>query len=135
MNFDPVGVTKDGDYYMKFHKPFNIVEKIQLLQRWILVQSFAYYVLDSNIASDFKYDDNAKQLVELMKKHPEEAKRSRYSDYFYDYCPTEEDVHYTSGFDLLERVRKDDEKLFRYIHIDAAKALDLKATYGMEGIS
>ena len=134
MNFDPVGVTKDGDYYMKFHKPFNIVEKIQLLQRWILVQSFAYYELNENIASDFKYDDNAKQLVELMKNNPEEAKRSRYSQYFYDYCPAAEDVHYTSGFDLLERVRKLDSDLYRKLHIDAAMALDLKAKYGMEGM-
>lgn len=135
MNFDPVGVDRNGDYYMKFRKPFNIVEKIQLLQRWILVQSFAYYVLDSNIANDFKYDDNAKQLVELMKNHPEEAKRSRYSEYFYDYCPTEENVHYTSGFDLLERVRKTDADLYRKLHMDAAKALDFKAKYGVEGMS
>ena len=146
MNFDPVGVTKDGDYYMKFHKPFNIVEKIQLLQRWILVQSFAYYVLDSNIASDFKYDDNAKQLVGLMKNNPDEAKRSKYSEYFYDYCPADDDVHFTSGFDLIERVRKADKELYRFIHMDAANALDLKqkyqseltggvVKYGTEGIS
>lgn len=132
MNFDPVGVDENGDYYMKFHKPFSIVEKIQLLQRWILVQSFAYYELNENIASDFKYDDNAKQLVDLMKNNPEEAKRSRYSQYFYDYCPVEENLHYTSGFDLLERVRKNDEKLYRYIHMDAAKALDLKHTHRTE---
>ena len=77
MNFDCVGRRPDGEMYMKYHKPFNTVEKIQLLQRWILVQSFAYYELNENIASDFKYDDNAKQLVELMKNHPEEAKRSK----------------------------------------------------------
>lgn len=135
MNFDPVGVTKDGDYYMKFHIPFNIVEKIQLLQRWILVQSFAYYELNENIASDFKYDDNAKQLVELMKNHPEEAKRSKYSEYFHDYCPADDDAHYTSGFDLIERVRKKNDRLYRYIHMDAAKALDLKSIYGTEGMT
>lgn len=135
MNFDPVGVDKNGDYYMKFRKPFNIVEKMQLLQRSILVNSFAYYELNNNILSDFQYDANAMQLVELMKNHPEEAKRSRYSEYFYDYCPTEEDVHYTSGFDLIDRVRKTDKELYRFIHMDAAKALDLKAKYGMEGMS
>lgn len=135
MNFDPVGITKDGDYYMKFRIPYNATQKIQLLQRWIMVQSFAYYVLDSNIASDFAYDANAMQLTELMKNNPEEADRSRYSEYFYDYCPTEEDVHYTSGFDLLERVRRADAKLYRYIHIDAALALDLKQKYGTEGMS
>ena len=135
MNFDCVGRRPNGEMYMKFHKPFSIVEKMQLLQRSILVNSFAYYVLDSNILTDFQYDDNAKQLVELMKNNPEEAERSRYHEYFYDYCPTEENVHYTSGFDLLERVRKLDKDLYRRLHIDAAMALDLKQKYGMEGIS
>ena len=129
MNFDPVGVNERGEYYMKFRKPFSIVERIQLLQRWILVQSLAYYELNDNIASDFKYDENAKQLVELMKTHPEEAERSRYNEYFHDYCPADDDVHYTSGFDLLERVRKDDPQLYRYLHVDAAMALDLKEKY------
>lgn len=132
MTFDCVGKDEKGQMFMKFNKPYNIVEKIQLLQRWILVQSFAYYELNENIASDFGYDSNAMQLVELMKNHPEEAKRSRYHEYFLDYCPTDDDIHYTSGFDLLERVRKADAKLYRYIHIDAALALDLKQKKGDE---
>lgn len=126
MNFDCVGRDSKGQMHMKFQQPFNIVEKIQLLQRWILVQSFAYYELNENIATDFQYDDNAKQLIRLIKEYPEESKRSRYYDYFYDYCPEDENIHYTSGFDLLERVRKTDDELFRYLHIDAALALDRK---------
>jgi hypothetical protein len=133
MNFDPVGINEKGEYYMKFHIPFNIVEKIQLLQRSILVNSFAYYELNENILTDFQYDNNAKQLVELMKKYPEESTRSRYHKYFYDYCPTDDDVHYTSGFDLLERVRKQDRRLYRYIRIDATLALDLKNKH-LEGV-
>lgn len=135
MKFNPVGITKDGDYYMRFRNPFNVVDKIQLLQRWILVQSFAYYELNENIATDFQYDANALQLCELMKNYPEESKRSRYYEYFKDYCTSEDDIHYTSGFDLLDRVRKLDENLYRYIHMDAAKALDLKQKYGTEGMS
>ena len=122
MNFDCVGRTESGEMYMKFHKPFNVVEKIQLLQRWMLVQSFAYYELNENIASDFKYDDNAKQLSALMKEHPEESKRSRYHLYFHDYCTAEGDAHFTSGFDLLERVRVKNKELYRYLHMDAANA-------------
>ena len=109
---------------MKFHKPYTVVEKIQLLQRWILVQSFAYYELNENIASDFMYDNNAMQLAELKKEHPEEFAVSRYYDIFHDYC--QDDTHYTSGFDLLDRVRKLDEKLYRYIWMDAIRALDMK---------
>jgi hypothetical protein len=111
---------------MKFRQPFSALEKIQLLQRSILVNSFAYYEMNENILSDFQYDDNAKQLAELKNQYPEEFKRSRYYDYFHDYCG-EDGTHMTSGFDLLERVRKKDDELYRHIWIDAAMALDLKS--------
>lgn len=129
MNFDCVGRDSRGDYYMKFRDPFNVVEKIQLLQRWILVQSFSYYEMNENIASDFDYDDNAKQLAELKKQYPEEFKRSRYYDYFHDYGG-EDGMHYTSGFDLLRKIEKQDKELYRHIWIDAAWALDLKSKRG-----
>lgn len=124
MNFDPVGIDKNGDYYMKYNKPFTIVERIQLLQRWILVQSFAYYELNENIATDFQYDANALKLSELKCGYPDEFKRSKYYEYFYDYCA--DGGHYTSGFDLINRVKRKDEELYRHIWIDAAWALDLK---------
>lgn len=130
MNFDPVGVNERGEYFMKFHQPFSIVERIQLLQRSILVNSFAYYELDSNILSDFQYDNNAKQLAELKREYPEEFKRSRYYPYFSDYCSEDDNAHYTSGFDLLERVRVRDKDLYRHLHIDAMLALDMKSKRG-----
>ena len=124
MNFNAVGKTPEGERYMKFHKPFTPLEKIQLLQRWILVQSFCYYELDENCASDFTYDANAKQLAELKKEYPEEFERSRYYDIFHDYC--QDGVQYTSGFDLLERTKKRDPELYRYIWMDAVNALEQK---------
>lgn len=125
MNFNCVGRDSEGKPYMKFNEPFTIVERIQLLQRSILVNSFAYYELNENILTDFQYDANARQLEELVKQHPEEFKRSRYYTYFHDFYDAGE--HATSGFDLLERVRKNDNELYRYIWIDAAMALDLKS--------
>lgn len=110
---------------MKFREHFTILEKIQLLQRWILVQSLAYYQLNENIASDFQYDANALQLVDLMLEYPTEAKQSRYHKYFYDYCPLEKGVHYTSGFDLISRLEKN-KKLFKIISHDAHLALKYK---------
>ena len=71
MNFDCVGRDSKGQMYMKFHKPFSIVEQIQMLERSILVNSFAYYELNENILSDFQYDANAIQLSEL--KNSKEA--------------------------------------------------------------
>lgn len=134
MNFSPVGRDENGEMYMKFHQPFTPTEKIQLLQRWILVQSFAYYELNENIASDFVYDDNAKQLAELKKQYPKEFENSKYYPYFYDYCSEEDDVHYTSGFDLLKRVENTDKDLYRRIWMDAAWASDLKQRFGTGGI-
>lgn len=131
MTFNCVGKDSKGNRYMKFHKPYTIVERIQLLQRSILVNSFAYYELNDNILTDFQYDANARQLEELAKQHPKEFMQSRYYDYFYDFYDTDE--HATSGFDLLERVRKNDEYLYRRLHMDAANALDSKRKYGTDG--
>ena len=125
MDFSCVGTDSKGQYYMKYNKPFNFAERIQLLERSILVNSFAYYILDDNILSDFQYDDNAKELAELKKDHPEDFKRSRYYEYFKDYC-NDEDMVYTSGFDLLEKVRKADYDLYSRLHEDASMALRLK---------
>ena len=125
MDFSCVGTDSKGQYYMKYNKPFNFAERIQLLERSILVNSFAYYILDDNILSDFQYDDNAKELAELKKNHPEDFKRSRYYEYFKDYC-NDEDMVYTSGFDLLEKVRKADYDLYSRLHEDASTALRLK---------
>lgn len=133
MNFNPVGRTKDGEFKMKFHNPFTIVEKMQLLQRSILVNSFAYYELNENILTDFQYDANARQLIGLIKEYPKEFKRTRYYEYFYDYCPEDENIHYTSGFDLLDRLKKTDKGLYRRVHLDAVWALELKNKYGTEG--
>lgn len=129
MNFDPVVIDSKGRMQMNLEKPFNIVEKIQLLQRSILVNSFAYYELNDNILSDFQYDANARQLEVLCKEHPEEFKRSRYYKYFNDFYDAGE--HATSGFDLIERVRKNDKEMYRHIWIDAAFALELKHKRGI----
>lgn len=130
MNFDCVGKDSRGDYYMKFNQPFTPLEKIQLLQRSILVNSFAYYEMNENILSDFQYDDNAKQLAELKKEYPEEFKRSRYYDYFHDFC-NDDGMHNTSGFDLLRKIEKQDKELYRHIWMDAVMALELKAKRGV----
>ena len=125
MDFSCVGTDSKGRYYMKYNKPFSFAERIQLLERSILVNSFAYYILDDNILNDFQYDDNAKELAELKKEHPEDFKRSRYYEYFKYYC-NDDDMIYTSGFDLLEKVRKADYDLYSRLHEDASMALRLK---------
>lgn len=135
MNFDCVGVDSKGEYYMKFHKPFTVVDKIQLLQRSILVCSYAYYELNENVLSDFQYDTNAKQLAELQKQYPDEFKRSRYYLYFSDYCADVDGEHFTSGFDLLSKVEKQDRELYNFIAIDAHMVIDQKRRFEGVGLT
>jgi hypothetical protein len=58
----------------------------------VMIHSCIYYVLDQNIIDDNLWDDWAKELQELMKKHP-----NAYLDRF-DYAFENWDA--SSGFDL-----------------------------------
>lgn len=103
---------------MKFSKPFTDKEKIQLLQRSILVNSYAYYELNQNVLADYEYDRNTRQLLELKESNPEAYNKSRYRKYF-------DNFESGTGFDLTSRVRTN-KKLFRDISRDAHLALKLK---------
>lgn len=106
---------------MIFKPHWDVKTRIELLERWILVQSYAYYELNDNIASDFEYDDNAKQLIKLISENPEDHYNSRYYLYFSKYEPG-----CTSGFELLGKVKKKDKTLYNIIYRDAKLALDAK---------
>lgn len=99
-------------------KPFTDKEKIQLLQRSILVASYVYYELDNNIQADRTYEMNTRQLLELKKSNPEAWRKSRYYKYF-------DNFESGTGFDLMYRLR-DNKKLFRTIVRDGNFALWLK---------
>lgn len=99
-------------------KNFTDKEKIQLLQRSILVQSYAYYELNANILPDYKYDANTRQLLELKSSAPEAYQKSRYRKYF-------EDFESGTGFDLTGKLRSN-RKLFENVARDAHLALKLK---------
>ncbi len=103
---------------MTFSKPFTDKEKIELLQRAILVHSFMYYELDQSVLPDWKYDGNSKQLVELIKTAPDAFRQSRYYKYFYDF-------NGSTGYHLTSRVKKDQE-LYKKVYRDAQLAIQLK---------
>jgi hypothetical protein len=105
-------------------KPFTDLQKIQLLQRSILVNSYAYYELNENILSDYQYDMNTRQLLELKKSNPEAYQKSRYRKYFNDF-------ESGTGFDLTDRLRSN-RKLYQNVARDAHLALRLKKNYETE---
>lgn len=103
---------------MKFSRPFTIKEQIELLQRSILVNAYAYYEMDQNILSDRDYDMNALQLESLKNEHPEAFKKSRYYKYFADF-------ESGTGFDLVSKVQRS-KTMRKKIERDASWALKLK---------
>lgn len=103
---------------MIFSKPFTDLEKIQLLQRSILVNSYCYYELNENILSDYQYDMNTRQLLQLKESNPEAYRKSRYYRYF-------DNFESGTGFDLMYRVKKNKE-LYKIITHDGHLALKLK---------
>ncbi len=70
---------------MQFNNPYwSTTQKIELLQKWILVHSYIYYELNDSVVSDCMYDDNVKQLLKLM-ENKQAAKASRFYKYFKEY--------------------------------------------------
>lgn len=100
---------------------FTDKEKIQLLQRSILVNSYAYYELNQNILADYQYDANTRQLLELKRSNPEAYGKSKYKRYF-------DNFESGTGFDLMYRLR-DNKKLFQNVARDGNLALRLKSEH------
>lgn len=101
---------------------FSNQEKIELLQRWILVHSYLYYNMDMSVVDDHVYDANSLQLFELMTEHPEDWLRARYT-----YAMREFDG--STGFGFVDKLNDMD---MRSVHFDVAmlESLSKKPIYG-----
>lgn len=103
---------------MKFSKPFTVKEQIDLLERSIMVNAYAYYEMNQNILADYQYDKNALQLEALKRDHPEAFEKSRYHRYFADFQSG-------TGFDLVSKIQAS-KSMQKKIERDASWALKLK---------
>lgn len=103
---------------MVFANRFTVEDKINALERWILVQSYIYYELNDNVVADEIYNVDTQQLLELRERYPDTFESSRYYPYFYDF-------ESGTGFNLIDRVKKQDSNLYLRIVEDASIALDL----------
>ena len=66
-----------------------IQERINFLQRYIIVHSYIYYELNKNIISDREYDTKAKELEKYQNDYPELWRKSEYYKQFGDdYTPS-----------------------------------------------
>lgn len=88
---------------MNFKNPYwSNRQKAQMLQRWIIVHSILYYELGESVVSDKVFDDNSRQLVELMQEmSQEDLKRTRYWYMMRDFDGS-------TGFDLPSKLSKED---------------------------
>lgn len=59
-------------------------QRIDFLQRFIILHSYIYYELNNNIISDKQYDEKAKELTGYKNKYPDLWKASEYYKQFGD---------------------------------------------------
>lgn len=95
---------------MVFDKKFSNVERINLLERWILFHSYVYYEKNDNIVSDTIYDKNAHILAKAIEKYPRSFSKSRYKKFFKDFDGN-------TGMDLVEKIKKN-HKLMNILEFD-----------------
>lgn len=62
-----------------------VAEKILQRRAQMLVHSCLYYEFDTNIVPDTKWDEWARELVQLQKDYPEISKEVRWYEYFEDW--------------------------------------------------
>ena len=79
--------------------------KIDFLQRVILIHSYLYYELNTNIWTDKHYDEVAKQLT-IMQNNYSKGWIKKHSQYGYAFM----DFDGTTGFDLFNRLTKKDKR-------------------------
>lgn len=85
-------------------------QRVEFLQRVILVHSYLYYEKDSPVWSDNKFDEISKQLVKEQKKHSLKwvKENTHYGYAFYDFDGS-------TGFDLWGRLKEKDKKIILLI--------------------
>ena len=94
---------------MKFKENMTTKQKVEALERMILVHSMLYYHMDTNIISDKRYDKLSRLLAEKLSTFSEKKIRStQYGYVFYDFDGD-------TGFDLIDRLTKEDRKRIKQV--------------------
>jgi NAD-dependent DNA ligase len=95
---------------IKFPKHFSIVDRINFLQRKVILNSIMYYEYDKSFISDSYFDEMSRQLVQMQKDYDSIDGQSIKKDTKYGYMMFDFDG--STGFDLYSKLNvKDDEEL------------------------
>ncbi|AYP68766.1 NAD-dependent DNA ligase [Bacillus phage vB_BpsS-36] len=87
----------------------DIKELINRRRRQIVLHSYLYYQLNTNIISDHTYDAWCKELAELQQKHPEESGAVEYL------CKEFKDFDGSTGFHLGDADHSSHDKAMRLL--------------------
>ena len=91
---------------MNWNNPYwTELDKIELLQKWILFHSVCYYDYDETIVTDRMYDSNVKQLLDLMKKNKSILSNSKYANLFSDFDGS-------TGFHFVKKLQNERLELY-----------------------
>jgi len=85
---------------MTFPDSFSDKDKIEFLQRKVIINSICYYIFDKPIMTDNAYDKVSKELVDMTKSYQGE---SQYGYVMGDYDGS-------SGFDIYDRLNEKDKE-------------------------
>lgn len=81
----------------KFPEDWTMLDKINYLQKMILVNSALYYKYNTNALSDYYYDSISEQLVQYMNEYPISRRISTYAYVFDNYDGS-------TGFHLIDNL-------------------------------
>lgn len=79
------------------------LDKINYLQRAILIYSFLYYQKNISIVSDKYFDSISKQLADIQSKNKNKINKTQYYKAFKDFDGT-------TGYYLLSRLNRDEKE-------------------------
>lgn len=99
---------------MKFPEEMKSREKIEFLERYILVHSYLYYNMDENVISDKRFDKYSRLLASKIEKYGDKINKTQYGYVFNDFDGN-------TGFDLLDRLSKPDRKHIKMIAVQVLK--------------
>jgi len=103
--------TKDDiipAYVRKFPKEWDMVTKMEWLERAIIMYSIWYYDLGDSMISDQQNDTESIQLYFYIKKYPEEFLKTKYAYAFKDFDAS-------TGFHLKSALNEDDREYIVHI--------------------
>jgi hypothetical protein len=101
----------------KFPEEWTIIDKMNFLQRKIILNSILYYDHDVNSLSDEYYDSLCKQLVGLHKEYDEIGDIIKDTNYGYVYY----DFDGSTGYHLANRLNANDKAYLSSIVVSHLK--------------